>query len=93
MLSLASSSIFLLIIVVFFFTITNQTTSPLFAFIARHGGPLLFVPVLLPCFALVRLARLRFLRKSRVPFFDGWFIHLAILLPYAIVLVALIQST
>ena len=53
--------------------------------------PLVFVPTLLPCFAFVRLIRLRLLEKRRIPFFDGWFVHLAILVPYAVVFVAIVR--
>ncbi len=70
---------------------TNQSISRFFAFIAEHGLPLVFVPALLPIYALVRLARLSFLDKCHIPFLDGWFIHLAILLPYAILAAAAIR--
>ncbi len=91
-LSLVSSAVFLLTVVVWVLTATNHATSPLFAFLARHGAPLLFVPVLLPCFSLVRLTRRLLLTRKPAPFLDGWLIHLAILLPYAILLRAAINS-
>ena len=90
-LSLASSSVFLLTVVVFTLTVVYQGTNPLFTILARHGAPLLLVPVLLPCFSLTRLVRNRLLRRRRVPFFDGWFIHLFILLPYVIMLVGALR--
>ena len=87
-LSLASSSVFLLTIAVYLYGVTNLTTSPIISFLTEPWLALLFVPALLPCVALLRLIYLRFLRKFGVPFFDGWFIHLIILLPYVITLTA-----
>ena len=86
MLSLSSSAVFLLSFAVTIYAFTDRTKSPLFSFLVEHWIPLVFVPALLPCLALVRLAHLRFLRQSDIPFFDGWFIHLAILLPYVLLL-------
>ncbi len=73
-------------------TVANHAASPFFAFVARHGLPLLFVPVLLSCFSLVRLTRRLLLTRKPAPFIDGWLIHLAILLPYAILLRAAFSS-
>ena len=89
--SLASSSVFLLTFVACILTAVYEGTNPFFTFLARHGAPLLLVPVLLPCFSLTRLARNRLLRRRRAPFFDGWFIHLFILLPYVIMLVGALR--
>lgn len=90
-LSLASSSVFLLSFCAFLYAFANRTSSSLSAFVAEYGVPLVFVPTLLPCFALVRLIRLRLLEKRRIPFFDGWFVHLAILMPYAVVFVSIVR--
>ncbi len=85
-LSLASSSIFLLSFAAALYAIANSGTSPLLSSLAEYWVPLLFVPATLPLFALFRLPYLQFVRKTHIPFVDGWFIHLAIVLLYAFVL-------
>ena len=83
-LSLASSLVFLLSFALSFYAVAGLPPSPFFSFLTEHWIPLIFVPVLVPCIALARLFHLRFVKKMDIPFFDGWFIHLVILLPYAI---------
>lgn len=87
-LSLASSWILVLTFAVYLYVVTNVTSSSAIDLLGEHSILLLFVPALLPCFALVRLIRMRVLEKIYIPFFDGWFIHLIILLPYVITLTA-----
>ena len=90
-LSLASSIVFLLSFAVVLATVRNRTASPFFALIANHGALLISVPTLIPCLGVVRLTRLRLLEKRHTPFVDGWLIHLAILLPCTIFLVAILR--
>ena len=77
MLSLASSVVFLASVAFLILSpIREWGTPPVVVFLA------IFVPVVLPVASLVILARRRFLQKENIPFFDGWFIHLVILVPY-----------
>ena len=88
-LSLASSLVFLLSFALSFYAVASLPPSPFFSFLTEHWNPLIFVPMLVPFIALLRLFHLRFVRKTDIPFLDGWFIHLIILLPYAIMATAM----
>jgi len=58
-LSLVSSSVFLLSFALTFYAVATRTLNPLVSLLNDYWIPLIFVPAILPCFALLRLAHLR----------------------------------
>ena len=84
LLSLASSIIFVGVFAIFYLAYLNNSSGPVNPFIERNRAFLLFVPLVMPVAAIVRLTSLRFSRNTRLPFIDCWFVHILILIPYAI---------
>ena len=89
-LSLASSVVFLGVFTIFVLVSLTALPDPLILFIERSSFLLLFVPLVMPVAAIVRLANLWFSRKIRVPFIDGWLVHILILIPYTIFVPAIV---
>jgi hypothetical protein len=90
LLSLASSVVFLGVFTIFVFFSLGALPDPLIHFIERNLFLLLFVPLVIPIAAIVRLANLWFSRNIRMPFIDCWLVHVLILTPYTIVARAIV---
>ncbi len=84
LLSLASSVVFLGVFTIFIFFLLTALPDALIQFIERNRFLLLIVPLVMPIAAIVRLANLWLSRDLRMPFIDGWLVHLLILIPYMI---------
>ena len=83
-LSLVSGLVFLFSFVVYLFFDKLRTISSLIDGFGEYAFLFVLVPVIIPMLALVRLIRLRVCEDRVIPFFDGWFVHLLILVPYVI---------
>lgn len=90
LLSLASSVVFLGVLTIFVFVSLGALPDPLIQFFEYNRFLLLFVPLVMPIAAIIRLANLWFSRNIRMPFIDGWLVHVLILIPYTIIARAIV---